>query len=504
MAALAYCVTASLKGAPQADIRSLLRERVMVPLGLSSDEWASGYGRDYSVNELSLYANWGGANFTPRAGAKIGEMMMNGGGSLLPKRVVDAALKYMGTALPDRTEEPHAPASGLAWYVNFDGVWPSVPRDAFAGAGAGHQILLVVPSLKLLIVRNGTELKGERKPPFWTPVYEQLFNPVMEALGNPHKPLKAPYPPSSVISKITFSDEIRRDAEGSDNWPITWSDDDRQYTSYGDGWGFPPMLKEKLGMGMAVLEGGPDSYRAFNLRSPSIERPGDGDRSPKASGIISVGGVLYMWVRNTGNAQLVWSTDKGKTWEWGFKFGQSFGSPSFLNFGKDNDNARDAYVYTYSQDGPSAYENDDDLILARAPSHDLRNKQAYEFFAGVDRNNTPKWTKDIAERQPVFRFAGNCQRTDAVYNPGLRRYLLAVSYGHSGGWGIYDAPAPWGPWTTAFHTEYWGLGQTHGYRLPSKWISRDGKYMALVFSGLVYDKVSYDAFCVRRMRLETK
>jgi hypothetical protein len=87
---------------------------------------------------------------------------------------------------------------------------------------------------------------------------------------------------------------------------------------------------------------------------------------------------------------------------------------------------------------------------------------------------------------------------------GLKRYLLAVSYGHTGGWGIYDAPEPWGPWTTAFHTEYWGLGMTHGYRLPSKWISPDGKDMALVFSGLVYDTVSYDAFCMRKMKLETR
>jgi hypothetical protein len=104
----------------------------------------------------------------------------------------------------------------------------------------------------------------------------------------------------------------------------------------------------------------------------------------------------------------------------------------------------------------------------------------------------------------VFRFPGNCQRTDAVYNPALKRYLLALSYGHGGGWGIYDAPTPWGPWTTAFHTEYWGLGGTHGYRLPSKWISTDGRKMVLVFSGVIYDNVTYDAFCVRRMKLETK
>ncbi len=47
----------------------------------------------------------------------------------------------------------------------------------------GHQILLVVPSLDLIVVRNGGNLydpsKGEG---FWGGVEEYLFNPLMEAL----------------------------------------------------------------------------------------------------------------------------------------------------------------------------------------------------------------------------------------------------------------------------------------------------------------------------------
>jgi hypothetical protein len=115
----------------------------------------------------------------------------------------------------------------------------------------------------------------------------------------------------------------------------------------------------------------------------------------------------------------------------------------------------------------------------------------------VDGAGRPVWTKQFAERGAVFTYPGHCQRVDAVYNPGLRRYMLALGYNHAGGWGIYDAPEPWGPWTTAFHTENWGLGGTHGYRMPSKWISADGRTMDLVFSGVK----PYDAFCVRRMQL---
>ena len=48
-----------------------------------------------------------------------------------------------------------------------------------------------------------------------------------------------PYPPSQVISSISFdwSTHARR-APGSDNFPITWADDNNQYTAWGDGWGF--------------------------------------------------------------------------------------------------------------------------------------------------------------------------------------------------------------------------------------------------------------------------
>jgi hypothetical protein len=93
---------------------------------------------------------------------------------------------------------------------------------------------------------------------------------------------------------------------------------------------------------------------------------------------------------------------------------------------------------------------------------------------------------------------------DVVYNPGIKRYLLAMGFDHHGGWGIFDAPELWGPWTTAFYTKDWGLGDTHGYRLPSKWISADGKTMYLVFSGRTHNNIIYDAFCVRKLDLNVK
>jgi CubicO group peptidase (beta-lactamase class C family) len=508
MAALAYAVTASLRGAVHEDIQSVLREELMRPLGIPDEDWSIGYGRAYQVDGLDLYANWGGGGYTPRATARVGEWMMARGEwegrHLVRESFVEAALRYAGTAIAKRQPDPYVPATTLGWYTNIDGVWPAVPRDAFAGAGAQQQLLLVIPSLQMIIVRNGAALDPSRPDQFWKAAYEYVFKPIVTALDNPPREPSAPYPPSRVIRSVTFAPEssVIRKAEGSDNWPLTWGSDGNLYTSYGDGWGFDPRLDRKLSMGVARVDGPPEYFRGFNIRSSSIERDGDGRAGPKASGMISVDGVLYMWVRNVANAQIAWSKDLGRTWQWGFKFEESFASPAFLNFGRDNEGARDQFVYTYSQDNSSAYESADGIVLARAPKARIADREAWEFFAGIKPDGEPSWTRDIAARKPVFEFPANCQRTDAVYNPAIRRYLLTVGYGHRGAWGIYDAPEPWGPWTTAFHTENWGLGQTHGYRLPSKWISKDGSTMTLVFSGLIYDTVSYDAFCVRRMKLE--
>jgi hypothetical protein len=203
-----------------------------------------------------------------------------------------------------------------------------------------------------------------------------------------------------------------------------------------------------------------------------------------------------MWVRNTANATLAWSADHGRTWNWGLKFDQSLGCPAFLNFGRNYDGARDEYVYVYSQDGPSAYEPYDRIVLARVPRARIREQGAYEFF--VKRESEPIWSKRIEERGGVFEYPGHCERLDAIYNRGLGRYLLTVSYGHGHGWGLFDSPSPWGPWTTAFSTTDWGLGDTHGYRLPTKWIADDGRTMWLVFSG----RQENDAFCLRRMQID--
>ncbi|HXH50073.1 MAG TPA: hypothetical protein VNM47_12080, partial [Terriglobia bacterium] len=510
-AALAYAITASLRGAPQPDIRTLLKERIMDPIGVPDDDWSIGYDGPTGLDGLNVYATWGGANYTARATARVGQLMLQhgewNGRQLISRKWVETVVKYAGMPLPDRRKEGPFLGSGLGWYANFDEIWPQVPRDAFVGAGAGHQVLLVIPSLDLVVVRNGNVLEPKAAT-YWGAMFEYLVKPLMNAIqpeaAASSEPLKSPYPASPVIRNVAFAPAVSivRKALGSDIWPVTWGNDDAQYTAYGDGWGFEPPTEKKLSLGFARVTGTPDDFEGANIRTSSGERVGDGPAGAKASGLLMVDGILYLWARNVGNAQLAWSDDHARTWHWEFRLEQSFGSPAFLQFRRDYAGARDEFVYLYSQDGPSAYEASDGLVLARVPKERIRQREAYEFFSHMDPSGAPVWARDIRGRGPVFTFPGHCQRVGAVYNPFCRRYLLSLGFDHSGGWGIFDAPEPWGPWSTAFLTHDWGLGQTHDYRLPSRWIADGGKNMALVFSGREHAGVEYDAFCVRRLYLE--
>ncbi len=523
IAMLNYAVTASLKNAPQRDIRSYLQQRIYAPLGIEAGTYALGYRQTYTVDSLPLVGGWGGSNFTADAVARLGRLMLRNGNwqgrQLLDSAVVAQVTRYGGVgvppdAMPDkdhpnwsaRSADDPIPAGTLGWYTNFDGVWPSLPRDAFCGAGAGHQLLLVVPSLNLIVVRMGQSLSGqEPSESFWGALETYVFNPLMDART------EAPYPPSESIVGVDFAPpaEVVRLAPGSDIWATTWADDDLLYTAYGDGWGFEPRTELKMSLGLACISGQPPGLQGENLRSASGERVGQGKFGPKASGMLMVDGVLYMLVRNVDNAQLARSTDRGKTWQWAdWKFGDSFGCPNFVNYGKNYAGAVDEYVYLYSADAPSAYEQADQMVMARVPKDRLMDWRHYRYFAGYGTNGQPVWSEDVRKREPVFVNPGNCYRSSLSYARGLGRYLWCQIIPLSGreekqgprfrgGLGIFEAPNPWGPWRTVDHDRNWDMGPGESGSLPTKWMSDDGGTAHFLFSG-------QDAFSVRKLAFRRK
>jgi CubicO group peptidase (beta-lactamase class C family) len=508
IAMLGYAITAGLKGGRQEDIRSLLRDRVMWPIGVADAEWSIGYGKTFLVDGLPLVAGWGGASYTARAVARVGRLLLREGDwegkQLLDKEAVRQITGDAG--LPGHC--------GMGFWTNADGRYPRLPRDTYYGAGAGDQLLIVVPSLKLIVVRNGETLAPAPRDAkdvfeaFHDQRVKVLFKPIIDAIADgPKKSGAAPYPPSKAITGLVWApkETIIRKAAGSDNWPLTWADDDHQYTAYGDGWGFEPFVPKKLGLGFARIEGGPTVFNGVNIPSPTGEQSGDGAKAKKASGILCVEGVLYLWTRNAGNAQLTWSKDHGKTWRWAhWKFTASFGCPTFLNFGKDYSGARDDWVYIYSHDADSAYQPADRMVLARVPKGKITERTAYEFLKGVDEKRRPLWSKEVADRGAVFSHKGRCYRSGITFSAGLKRYIWVqiipgtegkkADTRFEGGFGVYDAPEPWGPWTTVYFTEKWDVGPGDTASFPTKWMSADGKTIHLVFSG-------DDHFAVRKASL---
>ena len=372
-----------------------------------------------------------------------------------------------------------------------------MPRDLYWALGLGESILAVCPSLDIVAVRLGTGSTRSQLPPFtsdWDKKVEGFFRLVARAVSEPH-------PPSAAIRGLIWApaSTIVRKAIDSDNWPLTWADDDNLYTAYGDGTGFAPKVPEKLSLGLARIEGGPSDFIGTNLRSPTVERKGNGKNGMKASGLLMVGGTLYLWARNAGNAQFAWSSDRGHTWTWAdWKLSVSFGCPTFLNFGRNYAGARDHYVYIYSHNAESAYQTADGIALSRVPKDRVRDRNAYEFFMALDKNTKPVWTLDVKERGAVFNNPGQCYRISVSYHAKLRRYLLCQAGSDKpvrASFGIYDAPEPWGPWTTVYRSAQWDVSPGESCSIPTKWIDDDAGAIYLVFSG-------DDSFSVRKATLQ--
>ncbi len=304
----------------------------------------------------------------------------------------------------------------------------------------------------------------------------------------------SPYPLSTVISGITFDQStLIKLAKGSDQFGYTTASDNNIYVAWGDGGGFAGTnTLGRASLGVGRIEGTPPLCTGYNvwggINPESLQHFTPGKTS---NGIIAVNGALYLYV----DEQDVWSKnnlwksiDFGMTWK---DLGQMFSEPNrafsevgIIQFGSNYEGARDNFIYGYSPD-----EFVDGLGLFRVDKSKMENRASYEFFAGFDDKKTPLWSADISTEARVFTDpAGTEWGATATYSPYLERYLLAVRHnGETGEWGLFDAPEPWGPWTTVGYGKdfpTWtytpdSIGASVGrpayvHNFPVKWMSDDG------------------------------
>lgn len=338
-------------------------------------------------------------------------------------------------------------------------------------------------------------------------------------------------PRSSVIECFEWLGEQiphpAKDIHG-DTFPMTWAPDGQIYTSAGD-----PNFGESIwGLDVEKFIGHPPDYTIEQI-NPMIHFTGWGGWGYKPTGMICVKGVLYLAVQNCGgkkppmygtksqngtDAHIFASRDLGKTWDpppWKTQFkqmfpGHRFGGPAFINFGQDNANARDEYVYAVSSD---QWDNGSQLVLGRVHQDKMQDAAAWQWVEEVDDVTGPAWTSDLERAHAIVSDDRWISTPEMVYLKGLNRYLLLTwrlnedfSPRHGSRLIIYDAPEPWGPFTLAHYEPQWQSVEMNPYcpRIPLKWMEADGLTGWLQFSGNWSSLEQYYRSHVQRFRIRLR
>ena len=309
-----------------------------------------------------------------------------------------------------------------------------------------------------------------------------------------------PYPPSNI--RINYNKEtLEQRAPGSDNFQVTWADDDHQYAAWGDGGGFGGTnTRGRVKLGIARIEGNKNNYHGFNVWGGfNPENPAQFEG--KSWGIISIESILYMWITteqhpHTEEVTLGYSLDHGAYWEKSdvkFYKSENMTIPTFLQFDKAYDGAKDNYVYSYFihsllQTEDFGISKPGWIYLARVHKDNILDKSKYEYFAGYSESNV-EWSGSLHDKEPVFinESDGIGWNLSVSYNAPLKRYFLMTEHTetHAGYHGIFDAPTPWGPWTTVEYVNgnWLGFGSTFFRCFSNKWLSKDGRDFVMIFTG---------------------
>jgi CubicO group peptidase (beta-lactamase class C family) len=130
------------------EISQFLQARMFSPIGLETFRW------DFMGLENGRIGKhttpFSGLHLTAREMARFGYLMLRGG-----TWQGQSIVAPWWIALATRSSQASNPNYGLTWWVNNQGLWPAIPRDAFAAMGYNTNLCCVIPSLDLVVVRLG-------------------------------------------------------------------------------------------------------------------------------------------------------------------------------------------------------------------------------------------------------------------------------------------------------------------------------------------------------------
>lgn len=363
-----------------------------------------------------------------------------------------------------------------------------------------------------LTVREGTSNETKKKGEVATASDDTL--PATEERDAPSSAIAAP-PAGPFVGSAWVDDRSTYNFGGSDGdlWPSCWGDDDALYTANGDGKGLGPTFDDIVVN--RVLGAPPNLSGQVLARSGAVSKIWTAGRyNRKPTGMVCVDGAIYLAVQDLNTdfmdapaATISVSRDHGKTWQFDAAKpmfdNHVMTTLWFVDYGKNNANAPDNYVYAYALDQnwrfSSRVESPTKLWLARVPKDQIQNRAAWTYYAGNDASGQPRFAASIADRAPVLEdatkvyqkpydpaFASNMttlSQGGVVYDAPLHRYIYASWTEFT--FELFEAPQPWGPWKKFLRRDYgvypWFGDLNGGYAttIPSKFLSADGTSMWL-------------------------
>jgi hypothetical protein len=343
----------------------------------------------------------------------------------------------------------------------------------------------------------------------------------------------APYCPSDLVKSATWNWSTGFNQQnGSDLWPSTWGADGSTYLFFGDGGGFfGSNTAGRASFGIAALTGsGPqvDANDASNVYG-GLDAAHASTINGKAGAILAVGNDFYALggIYRSGDSggpsgspnhyEIISSVGNAYSWQdsaWSFCAADAEGNvtqglfcaTSFFHFGKGNAAAFDGYVYMTATPAAGWFSSTPtpgpaSTYLMRVPNDAMTTQSAYTYFAGLDASGDPTWSADASDAQSIFvdRNTRPMGIGNVVYSPALKCLVGAAQGGTVAQVALYEAPMPWGPWSTISYTntnpdgsggfgdlgssDYTpGHGDSLGINFIDAWTSADGLTMWAVFS----------------------
>jgi CubicO group peptidase (beta-lactamase class C family) len=172
----------------QQDLRDLAQASMWGKLGLNNGgtntddvSWRVNAQRPATRNGAPLQYRElaSGILANANAMARVGLLFLRKGMWKDQRILSEAFVTQVQTPLPENAGLPLVPPRpgekfpnaqtdyGVLWWTNKSGTMPNVPKDTFWAWGLGEELIVVIPSLDLVIVRNGGQATANAAGRTW-------------------------------------------------------------------------------------------------------------------------------------------------------------------------------------------------------------------------------------------------------------------------------------------------------------------------------------------------